>query len=98
MALSEIISVSEMKRLVLTERKTHEEISFILQEMYPETRGLSSMSVRRFCNEHEIRTRTTLNDEEVEKEVSKALVQVIFYAFLKVLLAICWCVFCRKGF
>jgi len=76
MALSDIISSEEMKSLVLTERKSHKEISNILTERNPGTRGLSAMSVRRFCAKYGIRTRTTLNVKEIENEVSKCVTQV----------------------
>ena len=66
-----------MKSLVLTERKSHQEISNILKERHPDMRGLSAMNVRRFCNENVIRTRTTLDDSEIEKEVKKFIAEVI---------------------
>ena len=77
MALSSVISLDEMKSLVLTKRKTHQEISNILKERHPDMRGLSAMNVRRFCNESGIRTRTTLDDSEIEKEVTKSITEVI---------------------
>lgn len=77
MALSDIISHDEMNSLVLAERKTHQQISDILKERNPGIRGLSAMSVRRFCTTNGIRTRTTLNEKEIEKEVSKCVNQVL---------------------
>ena len=77
MALSSVISLDEMKSLVLTKRKTHQEISNILKERHPDMRGLSAMNVRGFCNENGIRTRTTLDDSEIEKEVTKSITEVI---------------------
>ena len=77
MALSSVISLYEMKSLVLTKRKTHQEISNILKERHPDMRGLSAMNVRRFCNESGIRTRATLDDSEIEKEVTKSITEVI---------------------
>ena len=77
MTLSSVISLDEMKSLVLTKRKTHQEISNILKERHPDMRGLSAMNVRRFCNENGIRTRTTLDDSEIEKEVAKSITEVI---------------------
>ena len=35
------------------------------------------MNVRRFCNENGIRTRTTLDGSEIEKEVKKSIAEVI---------------------
>ena len=66
-----------MRSLVLTERKSHKEISNILTERNPGVRGLSAMSVRRFCEKNGIRTRTTLDAKEIENEVSKCVSQVI---------------------
>ena len=77
MGLSSVISLDEMRSLVLTKRKTHQKISNILKERHPDMRGLSAMNVRRFCNENGIRTRTTLDDSEIEKEVTKSITEVI---------------------
>ena len=77
MALSSVILPDEMKSLVLRKSKTHQEISNILRERYPDIRGSSAMNVRRFCNETGIRTRTTLDDSEVEKEVTRSVAEVI---------------------
>ena len=48
MALSNVIALDKIKFLVLTKRKTHQEISNILKERYPDMEGLSTMNVRRF--------------------------------------------------
>ena len=77
MALSIVNSLNEMKSLVLTKRKTHQEISSILKERHRDMRGLTAMNVRRICNENGIMTRTTLDDSEIEKEVTKSIAEVI---------------------
>ena len=77
MALSSVISLDEMKSLVLKKRKTHQEISNLLKERNPDMRGLPAMNVRRFCNENRIRTQTTLDDSEIEKEVTESITEVI---------------------
>ena len=59
--------------LVLTKRKTHQEISNVSRERYPDMRGLSTMNVKRICNE----IRSTLNDSQIEREVTKFIAQVI---------------------
>ena len=51
MALSSVTSLDEMKSLVLTKRETHQEISNVIRERYPDMRGLPAMNVKRFCNE-----------------------------------------------
>ena len=68
MALSSVISLDEIKSL---------EISNILEERHPDIRGFSAMNVRRFYNENRIRTQTTLDDSEIEKEVTKSFNEVI---------------------
>ena len=77
MALSSVISLNKIKSLVLAKRKTHQEISNILKKRHPDMRGLLAMNVRRFCNENGIRTGTTLDDSEIEKEVTKSIIEVI---------------------
>ena len=43
------VSVEYVKDLVATQQKMHSEVSLLLKEAYPDRRGLSSRSVRRFC-------------------------------------------------
>ena len=76
MALSSVISLDEMKSLVLKKRKTHQKISNLLKERHPDMRGLSAMNVGRFCNENGIRTRTTLDNSEIQKEVTESITEV----------------------
>ena len=45
MALSSVILLHEIKSLVLTKSKTHQEISNILKERYPDMQGLSAMKM-----------------------------------------------------
>ena len=42
------VSIEYVKDLVVTQRKIHSEVSLLLKA-YPDRRGLSSRSVRRFC-------------------------------------------------
>ena len=39
--------------------------------------SLSAMNVRPFCNEIGIRARTTLDDSETEREVTKSITEVM---------------------
>jgi hypothetical protein len=65
-----------MRYLRLTERKTHQEISDILRKRYPGIKGLSVISVGRFCVKNGIRTRKTVAEIEMEKKASKYESQV----------------------
>ena len=50
---------------------SHESISSYLQDLYPNTRGISSRSVRRYCRNHGI---TRLTDEELDEIVGNFIV------------------------
>jgi len=76
--ISAFISHDEMKYLVLTKRKTHQEISDMLKERHPGIMGLSLISVRRFCVKNGIRTKKFFNGKEAEKEVSKSVTTFLF--------------------
>ena len=43
------VNVDFVRDLVVTQGKTHSQVSLLLQEAYPGKRGLRSRSVRRFC-------------------------------------------------
>ena len=79
MATLEEISGIEgfIRRRVELERKTHEQISEAVQQLYPGTKGLSSRSVRRFCNNHNIHATSRLSPPELSRVVSTAVSQVL---------------------
>ena len=55
------------KDLVITQRKTHSEVSFLQKERFPGKKGLSSRSVRRFCLENGIHLHNRLSNDELEQ-------------------------------
>ena len=65
-------------------KENHQEISNNLKERHLDMWGLSVMNVRRFCNENRIRTRKTLDNSEIEKEVTKSIPEVISEFFQNV--------------
>ena len=60
-------STEYIKDLVITQRKTHSEVSFLLKERFPDKKGFSSRSVRRFCFENGINLRNSLLNDELEQ-------------------------------
>ena len=58
-------------------RKLIKELATFLKVRYLDLQSLSAMNGRQFCNKNGIRTWTTLNDSEIEKEVIKSIAQVI---------------------
>lgn len=77
-ALEEISGIEGfIRRRVEFKRETHEQISEALQQLYPGTKGLSSRSVRRFCNNHNIHATSRLSPPELSRVVSTAVSQVL---------------------
>lgn len=74
MAIVESIpGISDLLQLkVVEERKTHECISQELKALYPGTSGLSSRSIRRFCERHNIHATSRLIDSELDRVVSSS--------------------------
>ena len=56
---------------------TAEDLSDILQTNYPEVRGFSSHSIKRFCQEKGIRRRGIVSDEQLDGAVRVAVSEVI---------------------
>ncbi|CAB4030075.1 Hypothetical predicted protein, partial [Paramuricea clavata] len=73
--IESLVDVEFVKDLVCSQGKTHEEVSNILKEMFPETtRGLGEKSVYRFCKEHGLRR--TKSDAELDVTVRNAVSMV----------------------
>ena len=73
--MEEYISVDLVRDFVLR-KLTHKQISEELQRENPGVRGLSEMSVRRFCFKHNIHRTTQISDGELDCAVRKAVSQV----------------------
>ena len=76
-AVSRLISVKDMESLVGQEM-TYEQISEKLRIEQPASKGLSSMSVRRFWKKNNIGRNCKLNKEELMKEVFQCTSMVNF--------------------
>ena len=74
--MEECVSVDEMRNYVLRGKMTHQQISEELQRRNSGVRGLSVMSVRRFCSKHNIHRTTQISDDELDCAVLKAVSQV----------------------
>lgn len=55
---------------------THQQISVELQQLYPGCPGLSTRSVRRFCENNNIHRSSRLSASEVDAVVEQAVHQV----------------------
>ena len=60
------LNVDFVRDLVVTQGKTHSQVSLLLQEAYAGKRGISSRSVSRFCLKYGIHAQNWLSNEELE--------------------------------
>ena len=60
-------SAEHIKDLVITQRKTHSEVSLLPKERFPDKKGFSSRSVSRFCFENGINLHNHLSNDEFEQ-------------------------------
>lgn len=58
------------------QRKTHQQISDELMQLYPGVRGLSARSVRRFCDRHNIHSTSLLSNEDLDRVVLSSIAKV----------------------
>ena len=66
-----------LRKLVENDKKSHKEVSILLQQAYPGVNGLSERSVRRFCAQHSIRSRDRrLSTADLDAVVSSAIAEV----------------------
>ena len=73
-------NVDFVRDLVVTQGKTHSQVSLLLQEAYPGKRGLSSRSVRRFCLKNGIHAQNWLSNEELEHYTKQVVARVGIFA------------------
>jgi len=67
-----------IRKSVEGQQKTHQEVSDELVLLHSSVRGLSRMSVRRFCSEHGIHKTLRLNDHSLDRAVALNVMRVGF--------------------
>ena len=65
-----------IRELVVEDRRSQKEISDGLRRRYPTVRGLSSRSVRRFCETHDIHCTSRLSDLELDTYIRNGVARV----------------------
>jgi len=73
----ENVDVGYVSHLII-EGKTYQQISDALKQRFPDERGFSLRSVRRFCSNNGLST--TMSKENLERRVTSAVDEVFFYA------------------
>lgn len=77
MTTIELLSVGDLiSRGVIERRKTHKQISDELKCLFPGVRGLSTRSVRRYCESHNIHSLSMLSNFDLDRVVSSSIAKV----------------------
>ena len=74
------LNVDFVRDLVVTQGKTHSQVSLLLQEAYAGKRGISSRSVSRFCLKYGIHAQNRLSNEELEHYTKEVVAWVGIFA------------------
>ena len=75
--LEEIPGIEALVRdRIEQQRKSHSEVSTELQQLYSGVRGLSCMSVRRYCAQHGIHKTARVDDATLDQIVSSNVARV----------------------
>lgn len=75
--MERVVTVEQIERLVKS-GKTYLEISKDLTDRYPNLRGFSVRSVRRFCHDHKIDKKSLLGKGKLDAVVEEEVLEVIF--------------------
>ena len=65
-----------VREKVAIEKYTHKQLSYELQRAFPDEKGFSVRSVKRFCSEKGIRKTCDIDDQELDEVISSAVLQV----------------------
>ena len=68
-----------VRKLVVEDRRSHQDVSNELKRRHPTTRGLSKRSVRRFCETFNIHATSRLSDSELDATVRNCVTRVSIF-------------------
>ena len=80
-AIESLLDREVVRELVKNSHRTFEEISEVLQAEFPNKRGLSVKSLKRYYHMHEIKRRQKVADNELDEVVKSAVEQVSLLLF-----------------
>ena len=75
-AMDHLVEEDFVRALIVEGRWTHKQVSNLLKEKYPDKRGVSEISVRRYCEVHNIHKTSRLTDDQLDVVVNNAVCQV----------------------
>jgi len=75
-ALEDILDEVFVRRFLIEENNTYEDLLAVIKNRYPNLRGCSLQSVKRFCSCHGIEKRISFANETVDIAVQGAISEV----------------------
>ena len=86
-AVGDLVDAEWVRNLLQDQNYTMEERAKLLQENFPGVRGCSLRSVQRFCQEHNIKKRTKISDEQLDNVVAEAVAEVggLVFIYIKII-------------
>ena len=75
-ALENILDEVFVRRFLMEENNSYEDLLVVIKNRYPNLRGCSVRSIKRFCSDHGIKKRMSVADGTVDIVVQGAISEV----------------------
>lgn len=79
-ALENILDEVFVRSFLLEESNSHEDLVDVIKNRFPNLKGCSLRSVKRYCSEHGIKKRKPASDETVDIAVQGAISEVMLFS------------------
>ena len=75
-ALENILDEVFVRRFLMEENNSYKDLLVVIKNRYPNLRGCSLRSIKRFCSDHGIKKRMSVADETIDIAVQGAISEV----------------------
>ena len=75
-ALENVLDEVFVRRFLMEENNSYEDLLVVIKNRYPNLRGCSVRSIKRFCSDHGIKKRMSVADETIDIAVQGAISEV----------------------
>jgi len=85
-ALSEILEPRFVERFLIEENNSYEDLVKEIKSQFPDVRGCSLRSVKRFCSQHGIKKQVSVSDNTLDLVVQSAISETVEPTYLLLIL------------